>query len=149
MMDIIYFELNNWFGGRDYPNSEPFISWCRDDLNLRFNNEEWVKNNELCVVQSMVDMSTNWCITASKSWVEQNCPDLLSDKVYSYETLIGDKNGTHKCKYERHFKDFLRYPDEYGDVEGRFGCPFLKYSEDNFGISYWDEYEGWLTLEDE
>ena len=26
-MDIVYFELNNWFAGRDYPDAEPFLSW--------------------------------------------------------------------------------------------------------------------------
>ena len=31
-MEIVYFELNNWFSGRDYPNEEPFTTWCDDDL---------------------------------------------------------------------------------------------------------------------
>ena len=26
MEEIIYFELDNWFCGRDYPNAEPFTS---------------------------------------------------------------------------------------------------------------------------
>jgi hypothetical protein len=39
MEEIIYFELDNWFGGRDYPDTEPFNSWMDDDLNLAFANE--------------------------------------------------------------------------------------------------------------
>ena len=42
-MDIVYFELNNWFSGRDYPNAEPFLSWMEDDLNQKFRDEEWIK----------------------------------------------------------------------------------------------------------
>lgn len=31
MLDnIIYFEMNNWFAGRDYPDCEPFLTWMRD-----------------------------------------------------------------------------------------------------------------------
>ena len=26
-MEVVYFELNNWFSGRDYPDAEPFLSW--------------------------------------------------------------------------------------------------------------------------
>ena len=123
-MDVVYFELNNWFAGEDYPNDEPFLSWMRNDLNIKFRNEKWVIENELCVVASMVDMSSNFCITAKKEWVEKNCPKLLTD-----------------------YKEFLRYPEKYEnededecvDVYGRFGCHFLEWSEENFGITYDDE----------
>ena len=27
---VIYFELNNWMSGDDYPDAEPFISWMDD-----------------------------------------------------------------------------------------------------------------------
>lgn len=64
MADVIYFELNNWSPGEDYPNEEPFTTWCDDDCNLYFSNAEWVRANKLCVVESLVDMSVNWCITA-------------------------------------------------------------------------------------
>ena len=120
--DVVYFELNNWFAGKDYPNDEPFLSWMRNDLNIKFRNEKWVIENELCVVASIVDMSSNFCITAKKEWVEKNCPKLLTD-----------------------YKEFLRYPEKYEDedeeeeVYGRFGCHFLEWSEENFGITYDDE----------
>lgn len=121
-MDVVYFELNNWFAGEDYPNDEPFLSWMRNDLNIKFRNEKWVIENELCVVESIVDMSSNFCITAKKEWVEKNCPKLLTD-----------------------YKEFLRYPEKYedededGEVYGRFGNHFLEWSEENFGITYDDE----------
>lgn len=108
---IVYFELNNWFPGKNYPAEEPFITWIGNDLNIYFNNEDWVKENKLCVVRSMVDMSTNFCVTTTKEWVEKNCPRLLTEH-----------------------KKFLRYPDKDGDVYGQFDNKFIEYSEDNLGI---------------
>ena len=111
MEDTIYVEFNNWMPGIHYPDAEPFNSWMKDDLNIAFNNESWVKENKLCVVRSLVDMSFNFCITANRGWVEQNCPELLA-------------------KYTK----FLRYPEEDGCVYGQFGHRFLSYSEENIGI---------------
>jgi hypothetical protein len=111
MNDIVYFELNNWWAGTDYPDAEPFTTWMSNDLNLMFHNEEWVKQNKLCVAVDIIDMSVNFCITATKEWVLENCPKLLTD-----------------------YKDFLRFPDEEGIVEGRFGHEFLEYSEENVGV---------------
>ena len=112
MDDIIYFELNDWFAGRDYPDNERFYKWmgCNGG-DLIFDNEEWVKTNKLCVVRTIVDMSINFCVTATKEWVEENCPELLN-------------------KYTR----FLREPNEDGDVYSRFGISFLEYCDENIGI---------------
>jgi hypothetical protein len=118
MNDIVYFELNNWYAGTDYPNEEPFITWMGNDCNLMFQNEEWVKQNKLCVAEDIVDMSVNFCITATKEWVLENCPKLLTD-----------------------YKEFLRFPNEDEIVESRFGFVFLDYSEDNFGIAHRREDE--------
>lgn len=112
MFEIVYFELNNWACGEDYPNAEPFLHWMGNDLQLKFNNEVWVKKNRLCVVRGIVDMSVNFCISATKDWVIAHCPSLLTEH-----------------------QKFLRYPDKYGEVEGRFGHSFLPYSEENFGIT--------------
>ena len=118
-MDIVYFELNNWCSGRDYPDAEPFLSWMRDDLNQKFRDEEWIKENKLVVVESLVDMSMNFCITATKEWVENNCIELLST-----------------------YKEFIRKPEDGEDVPyGRFECPFLEYKEENIGYHYADEIE--------
>ena len=111
--EVVYFELNNWFAGRDYPDEEPFISWMNVDVHTtKFeDNEEWVKENRLCVAWDFVDMSTNVCVTATRKWVEENCPNLLT-------------------KYAK----FLRTPNKDGDVIGQFGHPFLEYKEENIGV---------------
>ena len=109
-MEIIYFELNDWASGCDYPDDEPFVSWMADD---QFRDENWVKENRLVVVESIVDMSLNYCITATKEWVQLNCPELLT-------------------KYTQ----FIRHSEDGDLPEGRFGCPFLEYNEDNIGYHY-------------
>lgn len=119
MNEIIYFELNNWFAGTDYPDGEPFLSWMRNDLKIKFRDKDWVKENKLVVVESIVDMSLNFCVTATKEWVQSNCPELL-------------------IKYTQ----FIRYGEEDDELpEGRFGCPFLEYDEDNIGCHYAEEKE--------
>ena len=77
--EIIYFELNNWMSGTDFPAEEPFIGWiCRGNglLPPIFQDREWVKENKLAVVAMAVDMSLNYCIAAPKSWILKNCPNL-------------------------------------------------------------------------
>ena len=135
MGEYVYFELNNWFAGRNYPNEEPFKSWCGNDLNLYFLNEDWVKENKLVVVADSIDMSIDWCITAPKEWVENNCPKLLSDES-TYVIIIGS-NGKRQEEYK--YSRFLRYPNKYGDIHGIYGTPFLEYSEENIGIHFYDE----------
>lgn len=142
MNEIIYFELNNWFSGRDYPNAEPFTTWMTD-ANLRkyFLNDEWVKENKLIVVTSMVDMSINFCITALREWVEKNCPKLLSDENTSSIVIRGSGENAEEIKKTFPYKKFLREPDKYGDVAGRFGHQFLPYIEENIGIHWTDDDE--------
>lgn len=110
---IVYFEVNNWFRGRHYPDCEPFIGWLGNDLKLAFLNDDFVRENKLCVACSLIDMSSNFCITAKRGWVENNCPTLLGTDAR-----------------------FLRVPDKYGDVYGTFGTEFLPYCEDNIGIEF-------------
>lgn len=109
--DIVYFELSNWTQDEHYPAEEPFTTWIGNDLNIYFNNEDWVKRNNLCVVRNIIDMSVNFCITATKEWVDKHCPRLLTEH-----------------------KKFLRYPEEDDVVYGDFGDRFLEYSADNIGI---------------
>lgn len=140
--DVIYFELNNWFAGKDYPDAEPFRTWMKDSV-LQFSDDEWVKENKLCVYISMVDMSVNFCITATREWVEKNCPKLLSDEGLDTVFIHQSANETKEVKEEWRYKDFLRFPDD-GVVKGRFGCPFFEYSEENFGVHWykypWEDY---------
>ena len=132
MSEIIYFELNNWCPGDDYPAAEPYDSWVqmREEKSyyINFRNRDWIEENKIIVVESFVDMSQNFCVTAPKEWVMENCPDLLT-------------------KYTK----FLREPDEYNEVKGRFGCPFKEYEEENIG--YWfaeldDKYNYYILKRD-
>ena len=109
--EIVYFELNNWTRGTHYPAEEPFSSWMDNLKNIPFNDENWVKENKLCVVRSMIDMSLNYCITTTKEWVEKNCPKLLTE-----------------------YQQFLRNPEKDGKVYGNFDDEFFVYSEENIGI---------------
>ena len=110
MNDIIYFELNNWFSDRDYPNAEPFKTWCGNDLTLYFDSERWCQENKLVVTRGVIDQSINWCIGATKEWVEKTCPELLT----KYTT-------------------FLR-----PDIKSHWDMPFIEYSEDNIGLHVCD-----------
>lgn len=139
MEDVVYFELNNWFSGRDYPNAEPFLTWCKNDLNLYFSNDEFVKQNRLCVVMQNIDMSVNWCITAPKSFVLENCPKLLSGETTKSSLVTRSSAGTVRTDEDVPYSRFLRFPDEYGEVYGRFGTEFLPYADENIGITFLDD----------
>ena len=118
MNKIIYFELNNWSAGIFYPDDGLFRSWMGNDLQIKFDDENWVTKNKLCVVRELIDMSSNYCITATREWVMNNCPKLLTD-----------------------YTKFLRYEKDDGKVYGRFGTEFKKYREENIGI--WDLEENY------
>lgn len=120
MEEIVYFELNHW--DTDYfPDCEPYLTWM-DDKVLQFRNKEWLKENKLVVVETLIDMSCNYCITAPRKWVEKNCKEILT---------------THQ--------QFLRNPDKYCNIYGQCGCPFLKYTEENIGYWFaeWNKYDNW------
>lgn len=135
--DVVYFSVDNWFSGRDYPYDEQFIKWMGDDLNQSFRNEEWVKENKLCVKWGFIDMSMNYCVTAPREWVEQNCPKLLTNDEYEYDLISSDKGRqTYKGKYS----DFVYQPDEEGNPpEDKFGWSFLEYCDENIGCEYYEE----------
>ncbi len=148
MEEIIYFELDNWFPGRDYPNAEPFISWMGDDLKLKFTDKQWCKENKLCVQAGLIDMSVCFCITATRSWIEQNCPKLLTDEECGASSIIThfDKEQNKTVEKEVYqsskYSKFICTPKETGEVYGRLsGWKFLEYCEENFGV-HWnkDEY---------
>ena len=114
-MEVVYFELNDWMSGRDFPDDSPFIEWMYSyGPRPAFGIDSWVEKNKLVVVESTVDMSLNYCITAPKSWVEDNCPNLLTK-----------------------YAEFIRHSEEDGELPvGRFGCPFLEYTKNNIGSHY-------------
>lgn len=109
--DIVYFEVNHWMPGRDYPDEAPFDSWMLDE-NLNFAKEDFVKENGLCVVLQFIDMSLNFCVTAKREWVMKNCPCILEERNYK----------------------FLRFMNDDDEVIGKFRDVFLEYNERNIGI---------------
>ena len=119
-MEIINFELNNWWPDDYYPNCEPFISYVcflkERNYYVKFRDTNWIKENKLVIVETIEDMSVNFCVTATKSWVEENCPEILT-------------------KYSK----FIRTLEEGEDkVRGDFGCPFLDYTEENIGYHFFE-----------
>ena len=130
--DIVKFTLNNWMIGEDYPPGEPFETWM-SFFTLTFNN--WCREQKICVYYGNIDMSTNYCVTATREWVEKNCPQLLSDDTYTYKETVyrgyGLKETTEKVGK---FSDFVVYEDDdEEEVNNKFDWPFLEYKEENCG----------------
>lgn len=159
--DVVYFSVNNWMSGSDYPPLECFHKWLGNDLNQTFRNDEWCKENKLCVYYGMVDMSTNYTVSAPREWVEKNCPELLTDEEYTYIT----RRGTYKKKglfrktelvwenieNKKKYSDFVYTPEEGEEYpeNSRIGdMPFREYCEENFGSEYY-ETNWWGDDEDE
>jgi hypothetical protein len=102
-------------------------------------------------------MSQNFTISAPRKWVEENCPELLTNEEYTYYSIIKKpkKNLLGKYEYveerEEHkgrYSDFVYHPEE-GETEpdcDKFDMPFREYCEENFGseyyeTGYWDDDE--------
>lgn len=134
--EIIYFSINNWFMGRDYPKSDKFVEWV--ELN-QFSIDKWCKENKICVHKSTIDMSFNWCVTAPRKWVEINCPELLTDDEYSYKIITCSSEGEVETEYYAKFSDFVYYPKNgNAPLHDRFCIPFLEYKEENFGSTFYE-----------
>jgi len=142
MEEVVYFELNNWFRGRDYPVDGKLAEWVEHN---EFAHNAWCKANRLCVVGELIDMSYNWYIAAPKEWVLENCPELLSDRMYQYDIWATSGGKTSREVHAKKYADFVRYPDKFGTVFGRFGGCFPEYKEENFG-SHWREVDDWEIL---
>ena len=132
--NIVYFTLNNWMVGKYYPPGEPFDSWIRTH---QLSNDDWCKENKICVYYGSIGLSINYCVTATREWVAKNCPLLLSDDTYIYKEPIYEEH-TLKVKetIERigKFSDFVVYKYNNGEeVNNKFNWPFLEYKEENFG----------------
>ena len=136
--EIIYFELNDWFLGRDYPP----IDGIEELMFGAFDNDEYCFENRLCVLRGPYDMSLNLCVSAERSWVEQNLPQLLTDESYSYSysRCYGENTKEMVVDFKK-YKDFLRFPSNGKDVYGRFGWRFLTHCKENYGVHYYDYYE--------
>lgn len=158
--DVIYFSVNNWFCGRDYPDTKNFRKWLGDDLNQNFMSDKWCKENKLCVYQGCIDMSCNYTVSAPREWVEKNCPELLTDDEYTYYVMVhkpvkkkllgGYEYEDVKEEHKKKYSDFVYKPDVEGDTPDcdKFDMPFREYKEENFGCKYY-ETGYWDSDEDE
>lgn len=129
MEEILYIELNNWQEDVDFPKNDKFNKWI-DETNCQFEDDKWAKDNNLCICFYFYDMSKNYLISAPKSWVIENCPEILN-------------------KYSK----FLRYSNEDGDIYVKNrqseNTKFLPYSVENFGSTYIvDDNDMWGEEED-
>lgn len=156
--DVIYFSVNNWFCGRDYPDTPNFRKWLGNDFKQSFRSDEWCKENKLCVYEGVIDMSHNYTVSAPREWVEKNCPELLTDEEYTYITEVGKPKKTLFGKYEyewvkeehtKKYSDFVYVPTEYEDTPDfdSFDMPFREYNEENFGCEYYET--GYWDSDDE
>ena len=84
-MEIVYFELNNWFPGRDYPDAEPFNSWINTPTYTdAFEDNDWCIENNRMDLNDRFDEEKNGCTTKEvgyksnlKWWFK--CPRGLHD----------------------------------------------------------------------
>ena len=150
--------MKNWFCGRDYPDTPNFRKWFKDDLKQSFMSDEWCKENKLCVYQGMIDMSYNYTVSAPREWVEKNCPELLTDKEYTYTTQVGSPEQMKSVEFEwewvteehkKKYSDFVYEPEDGEDTPDcdRFNMPFREYREENFGCEYYET--GYWDSDDE
>ena len=142
--EVIYFNVNNWFYEIDYPPiSDEFSKWVCE---YYFMDDEWCKAQKLCVLAGNIDMSDNYCISAPRSWVEKNCPQLLTDDEYTYYLVYQNYDpktgGTieEKREFKKKFSDFVCKPKPGNSyVVGKFGWVFREYCEENFGVEFYDD----------
>ncbi len=130
--DIVKFTLNNWMIGEDHPPGEPFDTWMSQ---YTLTDNTWCREQKICVYYGNIDMSTNYCVTATREWVEKNCPQLLSNDTYIYKETIYKGGLKETIEKIGKFSDFVcnEDDDEEEEVNNRFDWPFLEYKEENFG----------------
>ena len=111
--EIIYFHMaTKGAGENSYPPIEPFISIMNNKNDIPFVfGDEWAKENEVCVVMECFSTFIKFYITATRDWVEKTCPALLTEH-----------------------KEYLKYPDEGGNVYTTNRNKYLKYEPENFGV---------------
>lgn len=87
-----------------------------DENHISFCDEEWCREQGICVESEVADMSINYCVTAKREWVEKNCPEILGSG-FIREPKNGEKlPQAHIAGY------FLEYKPEnigvlFGDCE--------------------------------
>ncbi len=114
--EIVYIEIDHWCAGRDYPDCEPVLSWMGNETyGSLLRDEDWIKENKICVKVFPIDMSWDFMITAPKSFVEKVCPCFLEEKYSKFITChenYDDLEDTPESRYVGSEECFLPYIDE-------------------------------------
>lgn len=126
-LDTVYFSINNWFGGCNYPITNQMIEWLRPGYeSMIFSNEEWDKKNKLIVCFNDYDMSDSYAVTASLAWVKRFFPEILGSV---YEIISPDGSPP---RAKRPFWKFKSPKEE----AGLYSCngSFLRYDNEDYLI---------------
>lgn len=111
--EIVYFHMaTKGAGENSYPPIEPFITIMNNenDISSVF-DDEWAKENEVCITMECFNTFIKFYITATKDWVEKNYPTLLTEH-----------------------KEYLKYPDDENNTYTTKKNKYLKYEPENFGV---------------
>lgn len=111
--EIVYFSINDW--SVDYhPNDKQFMEWAGyNDFMLFRNlrNDEWCKQEKICVIANVLEYSLCFNIAAPKQYVMEHCPSIIGSKFVDEP------------------KDGEDYPSE-----SAWGLQYNEYCEENFGF---------------
>lgn len=144
MKEIVYIDVNNWTCGEDYPNKEPFLTWMTPNYDnprniiYKFEDDNWCKENKLVVVCTLLDMSLNFNIIATREWIERNCPYIIGSRFdYTDKLERGSLWDEPVNKLEK-------------DLYLGFWGHFLPYREENYGVWYemTDARKHWKFIKD-
>lgn len=142
--DLIYFSVDDWSCGEDYPDKEPFITWFTSNyenpnhITYKFEDDKWCKENKLVVVCTLLDLSLNFNIIAAKEWIERNCPYIIGSRFdYTDKLERGSLWDEPVNKLEK-------------DLYLGFWGHFLPYREENYGVWYemTDARKHWKFVKD-
>ena len=115
---LVYFTVDNWSPGVDYPRCDNFENLYREDLDaFAFIDNEYCKENKLAVYCTTLDMSIAFTVVAPIGWCVKNSPEIIGS--YWDETAKPGKNNWKESIYG------LPYP-EY--KEKNFKCKFIQYN---------------------
>lgn len=68
--EVIYFSVNNWFCGTDYPPTKNFKKWLGDDLNQQFTDDEEFPSIGIGYFYGKTWKDSRWEKIHVKYWME-------------------------------------------------------------------------------
>lgn len=125
--DIVKFYINNWepdcpetCQGIDIFSKECFVTeyihiFGDSFYEFKFTDDDWCREQKICVLNDIADQSTDSFVVAPREWVEKNWPEIINSE----------------WDYTNKPSPFLSHP--------RLTNPediWLDYCEDNFGCDW-------------